>query len=455
MFATPTLSSDSRPKAAYDLSAKDVFFQPGAGIRVRYENLRNATGEAFPNDEDESQASHRAQFDFRLYKGEFIETFFQFLNQSDWGEATSNSSAGQKDSFAKTNGILVNQAWGIWNVDDSFNVLIGRAPIHLGLGYTYGRNDWFNVPYSFDQVKLGADWESLKLDFIAVKVQEFSQVDNQTLSSDPEENHYILNLDIKNLVDSIDTFTFYVVQVNRDLGSNDGEVSVLNGLNMQRLGVEAEIQGKNMFGSLFFTYITGEEKVAPINQVDGVDKISIKQTALDLRLGYGLPTLSNLRFWGGYHFDSGDSNTSDTENKSYSSHFYEVYGQSGVMDIIRWGNLSMFRLGAQVDLSRHITLGTELLMMSRTEALDAINFGEAGRFYRDRIAAGDIVIGEDTNTGREFDIWLDFAYESGVDLRVTYSHFFPGGAFANAVTTSGNSADTAFFQFLSQVGYSF
>ena len=301
------------PENKFQLLPKDVYFQPGGGLRVRYENLRDATGGGFPENEDESQASHRAQIDLRLYKGEYIETFFRLINFAVWGGANGDSSGGQHDGFSRTNGLLVNQAWGLWKVADSWGVRFGRAPLDLGLGFTYGTNEWFNVPYSFDLIEFKGDWESLELAFIAAKVQEFSTVANQTLSSDPEENHLIVNLDVKNMADSVETFSFNFVQVNRDLGSPDGGTTLLNGLNMQRFSLEMGMKSTGFFGHAFISYIAGEEKVAPVNQVGGKEKLNLGQTAVDLKAGYGFPGTSNLRFWAGFHQDTGDKDTTDSE----------------------------------------------------------------------------------------------------------------------------------------------
>ncbi|MCJ8277395.1 MAG: hypothetical protein HRT44_11775, partial [Bdellovibrionales bacterium] len=54
-------------KNEFMLLSKDVYFQPGGGLRARYENLREATGGAFKSEEDDSSVTHRAQFDFKMY----------------------------------------------------------------------------------------------------------------------------------------------------------------------------------------------------------------------------------------------------------------------------------------------------------------------------------------------------------------------------------------------------
>lgn len=443
------------------LLPKDVYFQPGGGIRVRYENLRQATGEGFPENEDESQASHRAQFDFKIYKGEYFETFFRFINHADWGSVSGDTNGGQHDGFSRTNGILVNQAYGTWKVDQSIGLRFGRAPLHLGLGYTYGTNDWFNVPYSFDLIDVGWDWGGVELAIIAAKIQEFSTFAGQTLSSDPEENHIILNLNIRNAMDALEFLTFNVVQVNRDLGSPDGGVSVVNGLNAQRLSLETKISGKNFFGSAFFSFVTGEEKVAASNVVGGIEKLDINQTAFDVKLGYNFTSFSNLKFWGGYHYDTGDKSARDDRAESYDSFFYEVYGQSGLMDMIRWGNLSFIRAGLSVDIFTGLTLGADWLSLNRTEASDGIQFGAAGSYYDANVQSGALLLGSDKEIGNEFDLWLERNYQSGLNVRVTFANFFPGASFANATgpagapLASGNTPDSDIFQFLAQVGFFF
>jgi hypothetical protein len=446
----------------YQLLAKDVFFQPGGGLRVRYENLRQATGEAFPDSEDESQASHRALFDIKLYKGEYLETFFRFINFADWGGATGDTSGGQHDAFNRTNGLLVNQAYGVWKVDQIVDYLrFGRAPLHIGLGYTYGQNDWFNVPYSFDLFEAGWDWETMSIGLIAAKIQEFSTTAGQTVSSDPEENHIILDVEIVSPFDALEFLTFTAVQINRDLGSPDGGLSVLNGLNVQRFALESKISARHFFGSAFLAFVTGTEKVAAANVVNNQDTLTVSQLAFDIKLGYSFPQFKNFRLWAGYHQDSGDSDPTDGTNNAYDSFYYEVYGQSGLMDLIRWGNLSLVHAGLSVDLMVDMTLGAEWWSMSRTETNGPIQFGDAGRFFRANVNSGDLVFGNEQDIGTEFNLWIDQKFQSGVNLRFTFANFFPGAIFSNATgpggaqLASGNSADSEIFQFLAQVGYSF
>ena len=183
------------------LLPKDVFFQPGGGMRVRYLNLRDATGGAFSVEEDQSSVTHRFQFDMLLHKGEYFESFARFIHVDQWGRdsasATRDTNPGLRDSFTKNNGLFVNQAWGLWKVADSLGFKFGRSPIVLGRGFTYGANDLFDLPYAFDHFDVIWDWEVLELSLIAAKVQELEDVSSQSINPDPEENHIIIDANLK------------------------------------------------------------------------------------------------------------------------------------------------------------------------------------------------------------------------------------------------------------------
>lgn len=447
------LAQEEAPKFA--LLPKDVYFQPGGGVRVRYDNLRAATGGAFPADESEAQLTHRAQIDLSLYKGEYFETHFRLINFAKWGAGGAvNSLPGQPDAFDRSNSLLVNQAYARWKINESMGMRFGRAPLHIGLGYTYGSNEWFDIPYSFDQFEVSWDWPVLKASLIAAQVLDLSKVEGETLSQNPSEAHIVFSFDIKDVHEAVSQANFSLIQVNRDLGSPDQGTTVLDGLNMQRVAFDAEIKGKNIFAQGFFTFVTGEERIAPINQVLDVDRRQINQMAYDFKLGYTFTESNNLRFWAGYHMDSGDSEIGVGNSKSFDSFYYEVYGQAGLMDLLRWGNLNFMRAGLDVDLSQNFKVGLEYLVFNKTEAADNLSFGQAGRFLKTRIENGDLTLGDSREVGQEIDLWADWNFKSGVKVRTTLSSFMPGAAFDQS-TSTGSLPNSTIFQFLSQVGYFF
>jgi len=421
---------------------------------VRYDNVRNGSGGAFGED-NQAFLTHRAQIDLSLYKAESFETHFRFINAAPWGLTSPDTNPAQRQNLTSDTGLLVNQAYAHWKITESMGMKFGRAPLHLGLGYTYGSNEWFDVPYSFDQFQVAWDWSVLKASVIAARVLDLEQAAGQTLSPDPQETHLIFHFDVKGLHEAVRSSSFSLVQVNRDAGTLDQGATVLNGLNMQRAALDMDIMAKNFFAAAFFSFVSGEEKVAQINQVAGVEQRKLNQIAYDFKVGYMFPESNKLRVWAGLHSDTGSDQPGSGDAKTYDSFYYEVYGQAGLMDFLRWGNLNFWRAGLDVELFRGFTLGAEVLSFNRSEENDLPRFGPAGQLMAQRIQAGEITLGSGTELGRELDIWADWSFESGVKIRTTLGSFFPGAVMTQATSTGSGAPSTNIFQFLTQVGYFF
>ena len=443
------------------LLPKDVFFQIGGGSRLRYSSTNVATFGSFGgagNIEDDSNVSHRAQLDFLLHKGEYFQTFFRLIHVDTWGRASNangDTNPGLRDSFSANNGLFVNQAYALWKVADSLGLQFGRSPIVLGRGLSYGENDWFNLPYSFDHFDILWDWNSIELSLIAAKIQELEPIGGQTISPDPEENHYIIDLEFTNLADSIKTFDIHFAQINRENGSADGGANAVSALNVQRFGIDLDIETSRFYGSFFAAFVTGsEERITGSTQ-----NRSVSQLAVDLDVGVKFPAINELRFWAGYHVDSGDPEANDpnrNSNKSYDGFYYDVYGRAGRMDFLRWGNLSYYRIGLSANLFTGFELGGEYFDFERTEAADNVNFGTAGAFLKTQIDANAFTLDSSKKLGEEFDIWVKWDFPSGVKFKSTLTAFFPGEVFSNVAppSTEVKATDTA-FQFLTQVGIFF
>ena len=437
------IGQQEEKKNEFQLLPKDVFFQPGGGFRLRYDYLRGASDDLLKNRKS-SQMSHRAQIDMKLHKGEFLETRFQWIHYSDWW--TGSPFPENKGVTSANNGLIINQAWALWKVDDSVGLRLGRMPLHLGLGYTYGTNDWFNVPYSFDLVDLFWDWESVKFSFIAARTAHWGK----QASSSKEGSHLIASLDIQSLVGGLDILNLNFVQFNRDASSSDEQDLFLNGLNLQRFSLETEMKGRRIFGSVYFTYATGEEQVVQANPTASEGKRDLSQSAFDLKLGYRFPGARNLQLWGGYHYDTGDESSEDNNTQSFDSFFYEVYGQSGLMDFIRWGNLSFFRAGMDMNLGDSWTLGAQWFGFSKTESGDRVHFGPIGESLNKGLETGELQLGSSNAIGNEFDVFTELEFSSGVRLRSTVSAFFPGEGIKSPLVSS-----SAIYQWLIQIGYFF
>ncbi len=437
----------------FQLLPVDVFFQPGGGVRLRYDYL-DAVNSSFPQNRGISEMSHRAQMDLKLYKGEYIETFFRMIYFSE--KETNPSVEGQAVSSPHS-GLTVNQAWAFWKIDNSFGLRFGRLPIHIGLGYTYGSNDWFNIPYSFDLVDLIWDWESISVSLMAAKVADIGNQNPRFQGFRENERHIVMSLDIQNLFKTLDIFNLSFVQVNRDPNYHQKNKSVSNGLNVQRFGLETEIRGRYFFGSMFFSHVIGEEKMAETNRIDNEAKQEVSQSAFDFKLGYHFMDFNDLKLWLGYHQDTGDKSPTDKSSRGFDSFYYEVYGQSGFMDFIRWGNLSFLKAGIDMNIKKDWLLGMEWLGFSRMENSDIIHFGQSAGTLNTDIQTGDVTLGPGNTIGSELDLFTNLEFGSGVHIRTTVSAFLPGRIFkeTTAVPPSGAFPRSAIYQCLTQIGYFF
>ena len=151
---------------------------------------------------------------------------------------------------------------------------------------------------------------------------------------------------------------------------------------------------------------------------------------LDFKLGYSLPNIMNLRFYLGYHSDSGADGNADNGEERYDSFHYDFHGNAGEMDVLQWGNLGYTNLGFTLDPTEEITLGAAYFMfkasdeMDHFHALDGDSKGISTTWRKAEAGNADL--------GTELDFWVAKKYEESFSISVTYSQFSPGQYFAMA-----------------------
>lgn len=185
----------------------DIFYQIGGGGRLRYLNFRDATGGLLEHQEDYQITSTRLQFDLRLDKGEYFQTYFRAINTGEWGGRTDDQSE-----------FTLQQAWAKWKVADFLALKFGRQPLEIGRGLVYGLNEWQNLPNYYDGFSTIFDWSVMELSLHALRIYELDRVAGSSVASDPEVTHYIVNLNFKDLSDMVQMADLYFIQVLGDIG---------------------------------------------------------------------------------------------------------------------------------------------------------------------------------------------------------------------------------------------
>ena len=94
----------------------------------------------------------------------------------------------------------------------------------------------------------------------------------------------------------------------------------------------------------------------------------------DLMVGYGLPETMGLKVSAGYHMDSGDDTADGTQNQ-YQTLYYDKHNYAGLMDVLRWGNLSYWNINASMMPMEDIEVGLGYYMFSKTKSGGATTFG--------------------------------------------------------------------------------
>jgi hypothetical protein len=151
-----------------------------------------------------------------------------------------------------------------------------------------------------------------------------------------------------------------------------------------------------------------------------------EQTMMQAEVGANLPDIMGLRFFLGYHQDSGTKDptaATTTKNKTYSPYFHEMHENAGLMDIVDWGNLTDMWLGATMKPMDSTTVGLAYHMFKKTEKTDAVNYG----IYGDALSANATV--DKDQIGDEIDLWAEHHYGNGLVMTARLGYFMPGDAF--------------------------
>lgn len=437
--------ADQKPVLLTD----DIIFQPGGGIRTRYFNRIESPSGAVKS--VEGYLNGRFQLDFSLNKGEFFKIFSRLIHRNVWGrqENEIDSSFIFRDSFSGNNGLYVNEAWGWWQWSDTLSVKMGRAPLQIGSGKTYGANQWFDVPTTFDQFNILWQWEQVKLQIIGSKLSELAPVAGG--NGDPEENHYIVNLDLGNFSDWIPLWNVHFAQIHRAEGALAGGSSQLPRIQAQLWSGEFQFDLNNFHGELFTVFINGElDEIAA-----GTSQLS--QHSFDVRLSYVFPALSELRLKAGSHLDSGDSSAGapNADDPHLKGFYYDIYGRSGRMDLIRWGNLLSLDFAIELEPRNNMTLGVEFHRFMKREVAGNTHWGLAGVDFRQGIRNGQLILSRNKDLGSEIDFWLEYTSSVGVKSSLTYSAFLPGESILGATNNTGRALSSTLHQFIIELSYFF
>jgi len=411
-------------------------FSMNGEYRIRYQfdqAWKTADKDA---DTNRSTVYQRFKVDTGFRASEKFSAQLSLLANSILGNFNSSGDSGTAIPDGTGDGqnmVLVNQAYGMWMINDTWSLKFGRGGFTSADGSVISQNDWQNTPYAFDGILANMEKENFRLGIFAVKAidavaaQSGGGYTAPNGNDDPEANFYGLAFDWKALPEFLKTANVHVMQVNKDLmGYTTLDTAYNAGKSEMRYGVVLAGDMSNFDYKLNYAAHNGEAKTG----VPALPKVDLSGMMYAVELGYSMPDLMKSRFHVGYHSDSGDKNSAATDDKSeeYDTFYYEKHGTSGLMDVVAWGNLTFIKAGYTLSPADNVDVGLHYWMFETTEkgsggAGDAsANAGNNGGIITtSRSATNDA-----TELGSEIDLAVTKKYDGGLSISAWLGMFMPG-----------------------------
>lgn len=373
----------------------------GGGIQIRsqtYDSLGAAAGiyGGVPYNHSESNVSdqyteQRTRINISADFSDEVNSFIELDNYSNWGQ-------GFRD-FPGENGPLVDPDADPWENDDSgnvnlyqayihlgqafgsnFDIKIGRQEVQLGSEFLVGNNDTAGgfTGLSFDGITANYNTDSFNVSLMALKMYE---LDRGPAVSDGDADLNGIYASYTGLEDMV--IDGYVLQVRLGQPGMDNTDILTYGVRVagdwNALDYEAEVALQS-----------GDDNfVNPGNEFKGM--------GINAEVGYTFDTDYAIRVFGGIAMFEGPSGTDNGFNRLFSDWEYsEFLGNTNIT------NMNIYRLGASIQATEKIGL-TGVLSM----------------FEIDETAGEDEV-------GNEVGLYATYAYSEDVAIEVGAATFLNG-----------------------------
>ncbi len=323
------------------------------------------------------------------------------------GGAAGNSQSQIRDGVADVdNMFIVQQAYGVWMVNDEFFLKFGRGTATVGDGTSISMNDWQQNPYSFDGVMFNWEKEAFRLNGFFLKIADDIAV--SAGNDDPETRFSGLAYTQKSLPDFLKTAGVAVSKTDVDERAVAGPAQYSR--DDMRFSAYFGGDTANVDYKATYTMHQGEEKVnGAKNDKEG--------SMYQVELGYSLPEMMKSRFYGRYHMDTGDKTGSD--NTKFDALYYERHASSGLLDVVGWGNLTFMNFGYTFSPMDQVEMGLHYWKFERTETTDGVTANNNGNMITGGASTS-------ADIGSEIDFAVSKKYDGGFTISSWVGAFMPG-----------------------------
>lgn len=402
-------------------------FTHNAEYRIRYQvdqGFADGGDAEADNDLNKNTASHRFKLDTHFRSGEKFAAHLALVFAGDLGGTAGNGDG--VDSEIATpdstrNAILVNEAYGTWMINDSWSMKFGRGGFTMGNGAVVARNDWEQIPTSFDGLMVNWEHEMMRVGLFAVKAEEglTSALTAITDDTDQETNFFGISLDWKSLPEFLKVANLHFMDTRSDTSyraAASGEYSV----NQMRYGLALAGDMAGVDYKADYAVHTGEQVA---NGTTG----DVEGNMWQVEVGYNMPEMMKTRIHLAYHVDTGDNDTTDADSKTYNKFYYERHNSAGMMDIFQFGNLTFITAGVAMSPMDNLEVALNYWKFERTESGASAGGATAGRN-----GGGFTGTATSADLGQELDLVATKKYDGGFAIQAWYGMFMPGGYYDNA-----------------------
>lgn len=434
------------PANAQDKGKTD--FSHNAEYRVRYWWTQNPGGDkgngTSDRKENESHAEHRFKLGTLFRANEKFTAALTLLHTANWGQEDAADSVGDtNDNHADQveNFLTVNEAYANWMMSEDFNLRIGRQNFQIADGYVMGTNEWLQSPYAFEGLLANYEVEFGKFQGFAFKYRDMVALAGSSASKDPEHNAYGVNFDLKTMPEWMKALNVHVIKDNADAVSEStatGKVRTgTHGQDVLRYGAMASFAFSIVDLKAWYAGTTGKNKYYNIASADVTNRDS-EGRMMQAEAGVNFASFMNSRVFAQYHQDSGDTDSTDGKDGTYDSYFFERHANSGLMDLIDWGNLTYISVGWTAKPTDRTDVGLTYTMFSRTESGDsAAGVAPVAGLYGSDLTSNVNNGWTGDKLGDEIDVWAEHKYDGGLSTVARLGYFMPGDVFKKSTSSPG------------------
>ncbi len=410
-------------------------FEHDAEYRARYTYHNNQGGSDKSAPNNDSDIKHRFKLGSTFKASDSFSARLALLHNADWGSVGNSETTATPASNAATNLVLVNEAFGLWNVSNEFALKLGRQNITIADGTVFHVNDYEATPYAFDGILGTYDFEFGSLSGFVLKFADYAHNTNGTTQDDPEHNAYGLSFDLKAGPEWLKWLNVHLIKNSRAARPTGLTFPDNMGQDIIRWGLTAKAEMSGADLRLVYAGTSGDYKclgtAGTCTGNSDRQKIDAAGWMYMAEIGYTIEAFMNTRIYGIYHSDSGDKSDTDKKYAVYDSYFYDLHYNAGLMDIVKWGNLTYFTIGMDMTPTDDMKVGLQYHNFMRTEKNgDSFAGKNGGRL----ITAANSNATPKAAIGQEIDLYAEQKYESGFSILGRLGYFMPGELIEKSAT---------------------